>query len=181
MTKLARAFTRCKVIPTSYGIRPAVTGNTVSFDMDRPRKVSVEFDGDITHPLLVFADPLETNVPAPDAPDVVHFAPGVHNVGKGYAIAAGKTVYLAGGAYVKGQLVTKDASGVTFRNITVHGPMKRPNIIRGHDREHRISDVTFGDVMVDGRHITSAEDGNFRIDPDSTSGVSFKVTKAGGR
>ncbi len=379
VTKLGGAFTRCKVIPTSYRIRPAITGNTVSFELDRPRKVSVEFDGDITHPLLVFADPLETNVPAPDAPDVVYFAPGVHDIGKGYAIGPGKTVYLAGGAYVKGQLVTKDASGVTirgrgilsgeefaerevhliditgwktrgtliegitlvdsphynirmagrrntvrnvkviswyfstdgvstgpgglvedcffkvnddavklywsnmtvrrcviwqlengapfqiswnmpsdnsgfrvtdcdviraehrwdnanlaifgsihggpghmsdylfedirvenahwclvrltmektrfsahhkgwgrisgltFRNITVDGPMKKPNVIRGHDRDHRISDVAFENVSVDGRYITSSEDGNFQIDPDSTSGISFKVTKAGGR
>ncbi|MHC4199816.1 MAG: hypothetical protein ACYSU0_07465 [Planctomycetota bacterium] len=115
VTKLRGAFTSCKVIPTSYRIRPTVKGDTVSFELDRPRKVSVEFDGDITHPLLVFADPLERNVPTPDAPDVVYFAPGVHNVGKGYAVGPGKTVYLAGGAYVNGQLVTKDASGVTIR------------------------------------------------------------------
>lgn len=54
-------------------------------------------------------------------------------------------------------------------------------VIRGHDRDHRISGVTFENVSVDGRYITSAEDGNFQIDPDSTSGVTFKVTKLAGR
>ena len=107
-------FTTCKVIPSSYGIKPRIEGNRVSFELDRPRKVSVEFDGDITHPMLVFADALETDVPNANDPDVVYFGPGLHEIGD-TAIASGKTVYLAGGAYLKGRLKGHNVQDVTIR------------------------------------------------------------------
>ena len=115
VTKLQGNFSTCHVLPSRRGVETTISGNTVQFKLSQPGKFSVEFDDDITHPMLVFADPLETDVPALGSPDVVYFGPGVHEVGAGFHIDAGKTVYLAGGAYVRGQFVADDASGVVIR------------------------------------------------------------------
>jgi len=60
--KLRGTFKTCRILPSSYGIRPVGDDSAVRFTLDRPRKVAVEFDDDITHPMLVFADPLEKDV-----------------------------------------------------------------------------------------------------------------------
>jgi len=115
VTKLQDSFQKCRILPSNYGIAPEINGNIVTFALDRPRKIAVEFDEDITHPMLVFADTLEMDIPDPNNSNVIYFGPGVHDVGEGFSIDEGNTVYLAGGAYVKGQLVTKDASNVIIR------------------------------------------------------------------
>jgi hypothetical protein len=94
----------CSILPSSFGITPRISGNTVTFELDQPRKISVEFDGDITHPMLVFADALETDIPNPNDTDVLYFGPGLHDIGDTTIPSDTKTVYLAGGAYVKGRL-----------------------------------------------------------------------------
>ena len=50
-------------------------------------------------PLFIFADPPEENAPSAQAPGVLYFGPGVHDVGEtdGY-LSSDTTVYLAGGA-----------------------------------------------------------------------------------
>lgn len=63
----------------------------MTFRLERPRKISVEFDDDITHPLLVFADPLEENVPSRGAPGVIYFGPGVHEIGAALDIPSNTT------------------------------------------------------------------------------------------
>lgn len=115
VTKLTGSFKSCKVLPSSYGIKPSIAGNSATFDLDRPRKVSVEFDDPISHPLLIFADAPEQDVPDAKDPKVIFFGPGRHEVGENFTIGAGKTVYIAGGAYVKGKLTSNDAKRITIR------------------------------------------------------------------
>ena len=115
VTKLRGAFSRCRVLPSSRGIQPRVQGNTAVFDLDRPAKLAVEFDESIEHPLLVFADPPENNIPERGQPDVIWFGPGVHDLGEGLTARAGQTVYLAGGAFVKGRIRGTNASGAAIR------------------------------------------------------------------
>ena len=128
--KLQGSFQTCKILPTSRGITPIIHGDTVEFALDRPAKIAVEFDGHITHPMLVFADPLEDNIPSPNDPNVIYFGPGVHDIGAGFTVESGKMVYIAGGAYVKGQLTGEDRRNVSIRgrgilsgeNLTPGGP-----------------------------------------------------------
>ncbi len=115
VTRLSGHFKSCRILPTSYRIKPKVKGNGIEFQLDKPRKVSVEFDDDITHPMLVFANPLEDNVPRPNDPNVIYFGPGVHDIGESLSIDSGTTVYLAGGAYVKGRIATNNADNITLR------------------------------------------------------------------
>ena len=54
-----------KLLPTGYGIRPTVTGNTVSFDLNRPRHLYLQLPG--RNPLLIFADTPGIPEPSPGA------------------------------------------------------------------------------------------------------------------
>ena len=67
------------------------------------KKMAVIFDDDwTTHPLLVFGDRSGGGCAEARATRrCIYFGPGVHDVGM-IKPAAGQTVYLAGGAYVKG-------------------------------------------------------------------------------
>jgi hypothetical protein len=106
-------FNECRVLPSSRDIAVSRDGSTVSFEIDRPGQFSVEFDGSIEHPLLVFADPPERDVPARDDPNVLWYGPGLHELGEGFIEPrAGQTVYLAPGALVRGRIRASDAHDV---------------------------------------------------------------------
>jgi hypothetical protein len=99
-----------RIRPLSYDTRFTVDGATVSFTLTEPRNLSIEIDGEIFNNLQLHANPIETNVPDPDDPDVIYFGPGLHkttdNVVK---VSSGKTLYLAGGAVL--------TSRVEFQNV----------------------------------------------------------------
>lgn len=87
--------------PKSAGIKASVSGKRLTFSLDGPRKLYIRIDG---RPYLtVFANPLETEVPAPDAPGVRYFGPGVHDAGR-ITLEDGMTLYIAGGALVNGNI-----------------------------------------------------------------------------
>jgi hypothetical protein len=77
--------------------------NVIAVTLDGPQKISIEPEGK-KGPLFLFANPLETNRPAPDAPGVIYFGPGLHDAGA-IQVTNGQTLYLAGGALVKGAIV----------------------------------------------------------------------------
>jgi hypothetical protein len=104
---------RVVVRPESFGLKPAVQGDTLTLDLDRPRKVSIEPDGK-NGPLLLFANPLETSRPKEGAPDVIWFGPGIHKPER-LKVGSGQTLYIAGGAVVKGGVQ------VTGKNVRVLG------------------------------------------------------------
>jgi hypothetical protein len=156
VTKLNGSFSTYKILPSSYKIRPQVHKNTVTFELDRPRKISVEFDGDITHPMLIFADSPETNVPSPTDPNIIYFGPGVYNIGADFSIGSNKTVYLSGGAYVKGKFNSRGA-----KNVKIIGR----GILSGEDFEHKTSHMIrfrgCNNVLIEG--ITIVDSPNFCI------------------
>ncbi|MBN1420216.1 MAG: endo-polygalacturonase [Planctomycetes bacterium] len=89
-----------KILPSSFRIVAAVEGRTISFRLGAPRHVTVEVNDDWVGSLHVFANPLETDVPKPDDPDVIYFGPGIHEVTR-VVVGDGKTVYVAPGAIVR--------------------------------------------------------------------------------
>jgi len=102
-----------RVRPLSYGITPEVKGNAIMFSLSEPRNLSVEVNGDIFHNLQLFANPIETNRPASTDPNVIYFGPGIHQVeGNVLKVPTGKTVYIAGGAVVRGQLLCSNVHDV---------------------------------------------------------------------
>ncbi|MFF0269960.1 putative Ig domain-containing protein [Kribbella sp. NPDC004536] len=102
------------VRPLSYGITPAVHRRTgeIRFVLDRPRKVSIEVNGDRFNNLQLLAEAIDPNPPSPDDPDVLYFGPGVHTPADGKVVVpSGKTVYLAGGAVLKAPVLFQGVSG----------------------------------------------------------------------
>ncbi|MFZ2644515.1 MAG: glycosyl hydrolase family 28 protein [Verrucomicrobiia bacterium] len=107
----SRSAVRSAVVrPTSFGIRPVIEGNRISFSLDRPRPVVVEVNG-THHALHLFASPPEKDAPAPNTPGVRFFGPGVHRPGR-IELKSNETVYLAGGAVVYGSIQAKNATNV---------------------------------------------------------------------
>jgi len=109
--------------PLSKKLKATINGNIISIPLKGPANFFVEIDGEKRHPLFIFANPPEVNVPSPDDPNVIYFGPGIHDIGltggPAQNIAAGKTVYLAGGAYVKG--ILKIAGGEETTTIRGRG------------------------------------------------------------
>jgi hypothetical protein len=129
-------------------VRPAVPGvktrleddHTLLVSLPGPCKLSLEPDGK-KGPLLLFANPVEKDPPRPEAPGVIYFGPGVHKPGR-IVLSNDQTLYLAGGAVVKGGV---QAEG---DNIRIRGR----GILDGSDWEWR-KGPTACVVMIHGTNI----------------------------
>jgi len=102
---------QAKIRPLSFGIIPNVQSNTVTFFLDKPRKLSIEINGDIFHNLQLFASPMETFRPSPADANVTYFGPGIHQIDVLKA-HSNQIIYLAGGAVVQGQILIDKAENV---------------------------------------------------------------------
>ena len=101
-----RSLRNVVIRPQSYGIKPTlVNDHTLTLTLDRPLKISVEPDGKKS-PLLLFANPIETDSYKADDEDVVYFGPGIHKPEK-IVMESNQTLYLAGGAVVKAEVLVK--------------------------------------------------------------------------
>ena len=117
------------VRPLSSGIRAEVHGNGYRLRLPRPINLSVEVDGDIHQPLFVFANPV-LEVPSKDDPKVKFFEAGrVHEAGE-IVLKEGETLYLEGGAVVRGVVRAVGASHVAVRG---------PGILDGGGRTRKIN------------------------------------------
>jgi len=102
-----------KVRPLSNGINPQVKGNTMTFKLNRPCNLSVEVNDDIFHNLHLFANSVEENIPDPAREDVIYFGPGMHHLEEGKVnVPSNTTLYLAGGAILKGRIIIDRAENV---------------------------------------------------------------------
>ncbi len=114
VTSLKGKADSVRVRPLSYGIEAELDGNTLSFDLDRPRNLSIEVNGDIFHNLHLFANPIDRTVsPETVCGDVIEFGPGVHTIpGDTLRVNSGQTVHIAGGAVVFGTIAAIDVENV---------------------------------------------------------------------
>ena len=109
------AINKARIRPLSYGIKSKIKGNTLSFTLSNPANLSVEINDDIFHNLHLFANPIEKNVPDSKDPNVIYFGPGIHEVpNQKLIVPSDKTVYLAGGAVLKGQIALDGVSNVNI-------------------------------------------------------------------
>lgn len=97
----SRPISSVRVLPSPLKIVPKVNGKHLTLTMAEPKPLTVEVNDDWVQSLHLFGNPPEENSPLPGDPDVVYFGPGVHEVGH-LEVGSGKTVYLAGGAVVRG-------------------------------------------------------------------------------
>ncbi|WP_242083472.1 glycosyl hydrolase family 28 protein [Aestuariivivens sediminis] len=125
VTALNKPLDHLVVRPLSTGIKPDIDGNTATFTIRKPCKLSIEPTGRL-EPLLIFANPPEIDPPKKGDPNVIYFEPGLHKPEK-IRLSTGQTLYIAGGAIVKGGV---DVSG---DNIKIMGR----GILCGNDWEWR--------------------------------------------
>jgi hypothetical protein len=115
----------CDIRPLAYGIKPQISGNTVSFELDRPRYVLVfpnEMGAFGAAGLMLFAEPPEKNPPKLGDPNVVNILDyKVDNTGKTVETAkinraisdvsakpgGGVLYFPTGGVYMTGTLLMK--------------------------------------------------------------------------
>ncbi|MDR2814049.1 MAG: glycoside hydrolase family 28 protein [Prevotellaceae bacterium] len=123
VTLNAKKIDSARVRPLSYGIEPKVAGKTLTFKLDKPRNLSVEVNGDIFHNLHLFANPIDSFIPDEKDQNLIYFGAGIHALenGKMY-VPSGKTVYVAGGAVLMGQILVENARDVKImgRGIVDH-------------------------------------------------------------
>jgi hypothetical protein len=117
--KLAGDATGCLIRPESAQIATVFAGNTCYFTLTKPLNVSVEFAPDTTnpvlHPMLVFANPPEVDVPPASDPNVLYLGPGVHELGRDVQLHSDETVYVAGGAWVEGAFKGSGLHNIVFK------------------------------------------------------------------
>ncbi len=109
VTKLDTAFNDCKILPSSYKISAKKKDHSVSFVLDKPRNIAVEFDGSQKYPLLIFANPLEVNIPKAGDENVLYYGPGYHDQEDTLFMKANQTLYLAGGAVLSAHIIGRNA------------------------------------------------------------------------
>ncbi|OMF18892.1 hypothetical protein BK133_30155 [Paenibacillus sp. FSL H8-0548] len=81
ITYLLGEITSSIIRPLSYGIAAhQLTDNTISFQLDQPRKLSIEINGGRFNNLHLFANPIEINAPSPDDANVILVKPGIHRI-----------------------------------------------------------------------------------------------------
>ncbi|MCE5328292.1 MAG: hypothetical protein LLG01_17965 [Planctomycetaceae bacterium] len=105
---------KVRIQPASKSIVPQINGDCLTFELTQaPTHLSIEPRGR-TGPLLLFANPLERQPVLPDGPGVRYFGPGIHEAGI-IQLSDNETLYIAGGAVVKGGIVARG------KNIRIMG------------------------------------------------------------
>jgi hypothetical protein len=115
-------ITSAKILPSNRGIAPVISGNRISFKLTGPGLLTLEVNGDWVHSLHLFANPLETDVPKINDPNVIFFGPGIHEIDE-LRVPSGKTVYIADGAILRGKPTVHHMPTVSLvgDNITLRG------------------------------------------------------------
>jgi hypothetical protein len=194
------AVSAAKVLPSSSGIVPAVSGNRITFTVSKPAQLTLEVNGDWMNSLHLFANPLETDLPKANDPNVIYFGPGVHIIAP-LTVGSGKTVYVAAGAVVYGKLGPADTEGpvvwLNGDNITLRGrgildgslftPDNRAgNIVKLTGRKIRVEGVVLRNssnwnlpivksqqVSIDNVKILGSRDNSDGIDVVNSQGVTI--------
>ncbi len=123
-----KGLSRASLHPERLAIKPSVTNGRITFRMDQPRKIVLKTCDEELHPLVILADAPDTDIPT--GPNVTRFGPGIHDIGFQRPIRDGETIYIDGGAVVKGTLRKPREEG-SLKNFTLRGR----GIIYGGDNE----------------------------------------------
>ncbi len=109
-------LTSAVVRPLAYAIVPEISGNVISFDLDYSANYTIEYNDDFKTAIHLFANPLETDPVDPEnVPEgTLYLGPGMYDAGA-IPVTSNTTVYLAGGAFVFGQIRSEGVDNLTIR------------------------------------------------------------------
>lgn len=147
----------CDIRPKSRNIAGELYRNQISFTIDKPENLSVEVNKNIKRPLFIFANPLETSIPEKSDTNVIFFEAGkIHTPGEVF-IKSNQTVYIEGGAIVRGHFMTNNGKNI---KIMGRGIIDNSEYKRGEYRPieiNRCENVLIdGIVIAESRHWTCA-------------------------
>lgn len=144
VTRLKIRIANAEIRPLSRKITTIVNDNTATFTLDRPGQFWVKIPGTEEHPLFIFADAPETDIPQRTDPNVIWFEAGkVTDIGERYLIKSGQTVYIPGGAYVKGTITAESASDITIRGRGILSGL-------GYARRPSVTGIPYNTIMFNG-------------------------------
>lgn len=99
------------VLPSSWGIEPTVSDGHVTFTITEPGQYTVVYNDNVNKATHIFANPIETDVPDPNDPNVYYIGPGEWTM-DAIVLEDNQTLYLAGGAVLHSVISVKDAENV---------------------------------------------------------------------
>lgn len=114
MPGLPRPVESAVILPSVHGIVPTVSDGRVSFAVDSPGFYTVVYNGDVNQATHIFVNPIDTDIPDRDDPDVVFIDPGHWSL-DAVALTSGQTLYISGGAVLNSVVVVDGAEDVTIR------------------------------------------------------------------
>jgi hypothetical protein len=137
--------------PQSRNISSGLYRNQISFSLNKPENLSIEINKNLKRPLFIFANPLEENVPTKNSRDVVFFEAGkIHYPGE-VRIEDGQTVYIQGGAVVKGHFLTDKGKDIVIKG---RGIIDNSHYSKGEHRPVEINQCE--NVLIEGIIITNS-------------------------
>jgi len=141
--------------PKSRNIAGELDRNQICFSLDKPENLSVEINKNIKRPLFIFANPIETVIPDKSDKNVLFYEGGkIHTPGI-VTLKSNQTVYIAGGAIVKGSFKTDKASDI---KIMGRGMIDNSMYEQGEARPIEINESS--NVLLEGFIITEAKHWN---------------------
>ena len=111
MPGLGKPVESARVLPLSWGIEPRVQDGEVRFLITEPGQYTVVFNDNVNQALHIFANPLETDVPDRNDPNVFWIGPGEW-VMDAIALQDNQTLYLSGGAVLHSVISVANAKNV---------------------------------------------------------------------
>lgn len=143
--------------PKSLQIESTIYRNEIHFQLDSPANISIEVNENLKRPLFIFANPLETEIPDSNDPQVIFYEAGkIHELGTVH-IKSNQTVYIEGGAMVRGSFIADQAENV---KILGRGILDNSRFEKGSVRPieiNRCKNVLLdGIILTDSRHWSCA-------------------------
>lgn len=110
--------TSAKVSPLVYGIVPEIKDNVISFDLSYTDNYVIEYNNDSNNAIHLFTNPIEENPitkeMADNDPSITYIGPGVYKA-DAIPVVSNSTIYIAGGAYVYGQIRTEGLENIKIK------------------------------------------------------------------
>lgn len=133
-----------RVRPLSYNIPFTTSGKSLVFKLKEAVNLSVEVNGDIFHNLQLFANPIDANKPkkAKSSKDLIYYAPGFYDLGEDTLfVPSGKTLYVAGGAVIKGCVRVENACNVKIQGRGMIYPNRKLGITIANSKHVNVEGV----------------------------------------
>ena len=166
--KVSKDFQKAVFRPAKTNVQAQISGRELSFQLEKPSKVTLELDGNLKTPLFILCT---KRVPKPEKVDHLFESGKVYNVGT-LEVKAEETVFLEEGSVVCGCVNALFAHGMRILgNGILNGCVWHPKEENGGGRP-MIRMVFCDDVKIQG--ITMVDGGSWHLVPGACRNVEIE-------